>query len=140
MYGCSQTYITSRWQYHLLKVMTSLPGLDQADIATQTAVTMMVEVGASGHLCFWIGAALQKGNQANCPFSVGHYSRPVLLIASQVLLSGAEAASQAEISSADHLTAPPIRIGAGIFPHELSLKIWRLERLSFCPKVFAFHN
>jgi hypothetical protein len=69
-----------------------------------------------------------------------HYSRPVLLIASQVLLSGAEAASQAEISLADHLTDPPIRIGAGILPQEFNLKIWRLLRLSICPSTFAESN
>ena len=72
MYGFSQTYITSRWQHYLLKVKASLPGLDQADIATQTTVIMMVEVSASGHLCLWVGAALQKDNQADSSFSFGH--------------------------------------------------------------------
>ena len=97
---------------------------------------MVVIVRASGHPCLWIGTALQKSNQADTPFMRSHYSRPVVFIASQVLLSGAEAASQAEISSADHRTEPPIRNGAGILPQELSLKICRLESDNLCPKVF----
>jgi hypothetical protein len=91
---------------------------------------MMVEVRASWHPCLWIGNTLQKSNQADTPFMRSHYSRPVVLIASQVLLSGAEAASQAEISCADHRTLPPILIGAGILPQLLRRKICLFDKLN----------
>lgn len=65
---------------------------------------------------------------------------PVFFIASQVHRSGAEAASQAEISSVDQRIEPPIRSGAGILPHEFKRKIWRFDKLKSCPKASAVSN
>lgn len=100
---------------------------------------MVVIIRASRHPCCRIGTTLQERNQTDTS-SLSHRFHPAFFLASQVRLSGAEAASHADISSADHLTAPPIRIGAGILPQLLSLKICRLLRLSICPRVLADNN
>jgi hypothetical protein len=135
-----QPDIGSRRQHGPLKVSAPLALLDFAGLPKQAAAVMMVIIGASGHPVCRVRTAFQERNQADSSSLPDHQSYPAFLIVSHVRRSGAEAASHAEISSADHRTAPPIRIGAGILPQEFKRKICRLLKLSISPSALALSS
>ena len=134
-----QTDGLSRGQYSPLEISATLAFLDFAGISKQTATVMVVVISTSRHPCCRVRTTFQERNQTDTSSFI-HQFHPAFFMASQVRLSGAEAANHADISSADHLTAPPIRIGAGILPQLLSRNTCRLLRLSISPSAFALSS